>query len=213
MRYLDDDPAWIPIPDYERYWTPFDAAYSFAPSSADHNEGVLRPGIAEPLGSVTFSLTPITQSGAEAMYCAGVQALNADVLRAFVQVFPEDERLVALDWQHPSYWFRPHAHASRGSTPHGMEPAPWLVSPYPDGDYYIFLTEDLTSGTFGIPGSQVSACSASPSSMHSLRRSQPGCRSSGGKTASQRTHSCVDPRSSCCVGRDWQQRNQLLRRR
>lgn len=151
MRYLVDVPAWVPIPEYEQYWTPFDAIYSFAPSHADHPSGVLRPGIAEPLGSVTFSLTPITHSGSEATFCAGVQALNAEVLRAFVKVFPEDERLVVLDWQHTSYWFLPHVQASRGSTLEGMEAAPWRVSPFPDGDYYIFLSQDLTTGTFGHP--------------------------------------------------------------
>jgi hypothetical protein len=35
-----------------------------------------------------------------------------------------------------------------------MEAAQWPVSPFPDGDYYIFLSEDLTSGTFGHPWEQ-----------------------------------------------------------
>jgi hypothetical protein len=47
----------------------------------------------------------------------------------------------ALDWQHTSYRLRPHA---LGSTR-------WPLSPFGDGDYYIYLGEDLSFGTFGHP--------------------------------------------------------------
>lgn len=124
--------------DHEEFWTPFDARYEFRPSYQP-----ARPAITEPPGSLTFSLAPICRTGSEPRFAAGVAALNAEVLRAFVEVFPEGERLVALDWQHPSYWFRPHLQAI------GTEP--WVLSPFPDGDYYVFLTQDLSSGTFGHP--------------------------------------------------------------
>jgi len=55
---------------------------------------------------------------------------------------------LVLDWQHPSYWFRPHAVADATRWP----PSP--VTPFPDGDYYIFLTEDMSQGTFGHPWEQ-----------------------------------------------------------
>lgn len=151
---MTDESGWTPIPDYERYWTPFDAAYSFAPSYADDPARLQHPGITEPPGSVTFSLAPITQAGSQARYWAGVHALNAEVLQAFVTVFPEGERLVVLDWQHPSYWFRPHRHASGEFSPEGLRATTWPVCPFPDGDYYIFLSEDLSSGTFGHPWEQ-----------------------------------------------------------
>lgn len=146
--------AWTPIPDYERYWTPFDAAFSFAPSYADDPTNVTHPGITEPPGSVTFSLAPIAHTGSTARFWAGVHALNAEVLRAFVNVLPESERLVVLDWQHQGYWFRPHDHAVGAFSPDGIEPAAWPVCPFPDGDYYVFLTEDLSAGTFGHPWEQ-----------------------------------------------------------
>ncbi|MEQ1699574.1 MAG: DUF2716 domain-containing protein [Ilumatobacteraceae bacterium] len=146
--------AWTPIDDYERYWTPFDAAYSFAPRYADEPAQEPRPGISEPPGAVTFSLAPITQSGSPAQYWAGVHLLNAGVLRAFVTVFPAEQRLVVLDWQHQSYWFRPHAHAIGEFSPEGLTPMTWPVCPFPDGDYHIFLSEDLSSGTFGHPWEQ-----------------------------------------------------------
>lgn len=151
---MTDREAWTPIPDYERYWKPFDATFSFRPSYADDPMQVPHPGITEPPGSVTFSLAPITRSGSTARFWAGVHALNAEVLRAFVTVFPEGERLVALDWQHPSYWFRPHEHAIATIDAGGIDPAAWPMCPFPDGDYHVFCTEDLSSGTFGHPWEQ-----------------------------------------------------------
>jgi len=138
LRHMTGDVAWEPLPDYEQFWMPFDARYQFTPSY----QPPLR-AIKEPLDSVTFSLAPIIGTGSEARFAAGVAALNSEVLRAFVEVFPDDERLVVLDWQHPSYWFRRHRQAIGNEA--------WAVSPFPDGDYYIFLTQNLSSGTFGHP--------------------------------------------------------------
>ncbi|GHF85694.1 hypothetical protein GCM10018790_73950 [Kitasatospora xanthocidica] len=51
------------------------------------------------------------------------------------------ESLWALDWQHTCYRLRPDLR--------GKEQ--WPLSPYPDGDYYIYLADDLRFGTFGHP--------------------------------------------------------------
>jgi hypothetical protein len=40
--------------------------------------------------------------------------------------------------------FRPHQQAMRGDWQ-------WPVEVYPNGDYYVFLNEDMTAGTFGHP--------------------------------------------------------------
>jgi hypothetical protein len=57
---------------------------------------------------------------------------------------PEAETLLALDWQHPAYRFSPARQA--------LTWAPeWKIPVYPDGDYFAFLTEDFTEGTFGHP--------------------------------------------------------------
>jgi hypothetical protein len=61
------------------------------------------------------------------------------------EVFPDDERLVALDWQHPAYWFWPHRQPSQ---------EPWRIPPFPNGDYFVHCTEDMTQGTFGHPWEQ-----------------------------------------------------------
>jgi putative transposase len=54
--------------------------------------------------------------------------------------------VVVLDWQHPSYRCRPHR--VRGEEP---PDATWPIEVHPDGDYYIWLAEDLRYGTFGHP--------------------------------------------------------------
>jgi hypothetical protein len=54
--------------------------------------------------------------------------------------------MAVLDWNHQCYWFRPDLQVHRGG--------PWSLSVWPDGDYYVFLTEDLSAGTFGHPWEQ-----------------------------------------------------------
>ena len=75
---------------------------------------------------------------------AAYDAVNAEALRAFVWALPGVDELLALDWQHPGYRFRPAAQALTWR-------AEWRVPVYPDGDYFAFLTPDLSEGTFGHP--------------------------------------------------------------
>lgn len=67
-------------------------------------------------------------------------------LRAFVWGLPDVELLV-LDWNHPAHRLRPANLALTWR-------AEWRVPVYPDGDYFAFLTEDLSEGTFGYPWEQ-----------------------------------------------------------
>ena len=131
--------AWSPLDadDHERYWSGFEKDFQFRPSVRAEDW----PAIREPAGSVTFDLDTLPTG-----HPSAEEALNGAVLRAFAEVVPATEPLVVLDWQHPGY----HLWLSRI----GAEPARALhnhPTPYPDGDYYIFLTEDLTHGTFGHP--------------------------------------------------------------
>jgi len=72
-----------------------------------------------------------------------VDRIGVAFLAAFRSVTSPGQRLHFLDWQHACYWFEPHA-AEADST----------VPVLPDGDYYIFLSTDLTFGTFGHPWQQ-----------------------------------------------------------
>jgi len=65
--------------------------------------------------------------------------------------------ILCLDWQHPCYRVWP------GRGPENIErsgrsgkpgKSGWPLSPYPDGDYFIYLAEDFRFGTFGHPWEQ-----------------------------------------------------------
>ena len=89
--------AWEPITDYEQWWTRFDERFGFRAGI----EPVAWPGIREPADSVTFSLEPICQSGSEPKFVAGADALNAEVLRAFVNYIFLGEDLSTGTFGHP----------------------------------------------------------------------------------------------------------------
>jgi hypothetical protein len=135
--------AWERITlDHNRdFWDPFDARFHFHPRFRQPG-----PAIIEPKPSTTVDLSPLfTNPGP--VFAAGQAAVNALALLAMTQAFPVSQRLLVLDWQHPSYWFWPHRHAV-------ADDQTWPVEVFPDGDYYAFLTEDLTEGTFGHPWEQ-----------------------------------------------------------
>ena len=135
--------AWEELSSEEsrRRWAQFEELYGFRASTRPDGW----PAIREPLGSVTFDLDSLSAGGG-AFAAWSVQAVNALVLRAFAQVTPANRPLVVLDWQHPTY----HLWLTRAEGPAlmALDDRP---TPVPDGDYYIFLTEDMTEGTFGHP--------------------------------------------------------------
>jgi Protein of unknown function (DUF2716) len=96
------DAAWeqIPAENDEDFWGPFVACFNFRSKVSQH------PGISEPSPSVTVDLAPIFD-GPPAEFGAGEDAINDLALVAMTRVFTATERLVVLDWQHPSWWFRP----------------------------------------------------------------------------------------------------------
>jgi hypothetical protein len=130
----------IPTENYEAFWAPFDARFDFRPNTCQH------AGITEPTPSVTVDLAPVF-AARQAEFAAVRDAVNALALLAMTRVFDPSERLLVLDWQHVSWWFRPHQQAV-------LEDQQWPVEVFPNGDYYIFLSEDMTSGTFGHPWQQ-----------------------------------------------------------
>jgi len=135
--------AWTPLgeDEYVRVWRQFDDLFRFTPGM----DPALWPAIREPDGAITVDLRPIfADEGAN--FAAGEAAVNALVLRALVAITGPDERLLALDWQHPAYHFTPHDHA--------LTDDDWTVPPFPNGDYYAFLSLDMTTGTFGHPWEQ-----------------------------------------------------------
>jgi hypothetical protein len=122
------------------------------------------PSITEPKPSVTLDLAPTWTT-------SGRMAFDPDelILGLLVAAFPASERLVAINYNHYAWWFWPHQFSavsreslySEDSTQEIMvKPGifvaadSWHVHPFPNGDYSIVASEDMTSGTFGHPWEQ-----------------------------------------------------------
>ena len=132
--------VWREIGDDAPFWERFQEIFEFRPNFYDGSASAIRI----PAGSLVVDLSPIY--GADpARYEAGCAAVQAAAVRAFVWL-AEDEDLVALDWQHPSFLWSPADQAVLGGRP--------AVSVWPDGDYYMHMTRDLRWGTFGHPWQQ-----------------------------------------------------------
>jgi hypothetical protein len=137
-----DQPAWEPIPADadDRYWKLFCQRFDFRPGTQSS------PAINEPVPSDTIDLAPIF-AGSRSQFAAGADAVNSLALLAFARMLEHETSMVVLDWQHRTYRLRPHLFACQ-------EDQQWPTAVFPNGDYYIFLTEDMATGTFGHPWEQ-----------------------------------------------------------
>jgi hypothetical protein len=141
------------------YMTSFARRFSFRPSTEPSDW----PSITEPEPSATLDLSPT--------WAGGRMTVDPDelILGLLVTAFPASERLVAINFNHYAWWFWPHRFAavSRESpySPVGRREImvkpdvfvvadSWPVHPFPNGDYTIVVSEDMTSGTFGQPWEQ-----------------------------------------------------------
>jgi len=134
--------AWLELAEkeYDPVWDRFDDQFSFRPS-VDPKDW---PSISEPALSVTYSIA--AAYGRDPISFLSIERdLNLKALRAFRALVGVSERLYALDWHHTCYWFFPHQEF-RGEISES-----WLVPTLPNGDYYIFLSEDFSFCWFGHP--------------------------------------------------------------
>lgn len=122
---------------YHQLWDRFDVHFRFCPSTRSEDW----PGILEPVPSKTYAIGHIY--GHRKAVELEVE-LDGKVLAALRRCVPPEGVFYALDWQHPSYIFHPHA-----ATPTNL-----LVPVLPNGDYYIFLALDFSFGLFGHPWEQ-----------------------------------------------------------
>ncbi|MFF4244361.1 DUF2716 domain-containing protein [Streptomyces sp. NPDC001822] len=125
--------------EYRRVWDRFYDEFTFRPSTS----ALKWPAIKEPVTSVTWSL-PALDDDPE-YKC--LDRLVEVVEQGLTSCSGSSGTLFALDWQHTSYRFAPQGVGGPG------QPA-WPLSPYPDGDYYIYLSEDFRMGSFGHPWEQ-----------------------------------------------------------
>lgn len=114
--------------DYSSILNRFENIYKFKPS-IHHRDW---PGIVEPQGSITISLTEDINNQEP-----DVDEIYALFKKAFNCLSKESKIIYQLDWNHKCYY-----------APEIFIKEPWV---YPDGDYYIHLSKDLKTGTFGHP--------------------------------------------------------------
>ncbi|SCF68215.1 DUF2716 domain-containing protein [Streptomyces sp. Cmuel-A718b] len=122
--------------EYRRVWDRFYDEFGFQPSASPFQ----RPAIKEPVASVTWSLAALDDDPEYER----LDRLAEVIEQGLASCAGPGATLLALDWQHTSYRFAPQGVGGPG------QPA-WPLSPYPDGDYYIYLSEDFRTGSFGHP--------------------------------------------------------------
>ncbi|MEU6851381.1 DUF2716 domain-containing protein [Actinacidiphila alni] len=133
---IEDPVIVLPEADYRRVWDRFYEDFSFRPST----NPIKWPAIQEPVASVAWSLAALDDDSSYER----LDHLVAVVEQGLSSCVGPSGTLFALDWQHTSYRFAPQEVGGPG------QPA-WPLSPYPDGDYFIFLAEDFHFGSFGHP--------------------------------------------------------------
>ena len=122
-------------------WDRFSAQFNFEPSCP-----ATGPGITEPAPSITYDISSAWDDWTYPRAMPPIVAdLHTKALAAFRGLTPIGRYLYVLDWQHDGYHFDPHALSDPGNADS------WEVMVVPDGDYYIFLAEDFSFGTFGHP--------------------------------------------------------------
>jgi hypothetical protein len=95
-----------------------------------------------PMPSVTWDISPIYLRAKE-----DFERLEGDLtlkaLAALKECTRTGQELLALDWNHPCYFFDPHGGVSDAS------PSSWAVPVLPNGDHYLFLAQDFKFGIIG----------------------------------------------------------------
>ncbi|WP_327257308.1 DUF2716 domain-containing protein [Streptomyces sp. NBC_01244] len=122
--------------EYRDVWERFDTEFAFRPGM----NPATWPAIKEPLDSVTWSVASLDDDPAYER----LDRLVEVVRQSLTACVPPHGTLLALDWQHTSFRFSPHRVPGSGQ-------GRWPLSPYPDGDYYIYLSEDFRTGSFSHP--------------------------------------------------------------
>lgn len=112
--------------EYESVWDEFDRRFTFRPSVKTF------PGINEPSDSITFRFV---ESDDESM----VDELQISIFRALRACNAFAHEVYYLDWQHECYQIE-----------EPIKDNVW-ANGFPDGDYAVFLANEMSIGSFGHP--------------------------------------------------------------
>lgn len=133
--------GWILLSDieYKNVWDRFYTEFAFRPSV--HSKDW--PSITEPPLSTTYAIGHCF--GDASRFASLLSDLDSKLLQAFRSATPRGDRMYALDWQHECFTYLPH------EDPELNEDAGWIIPFFPNGDYYIHLSQDFSYGIFGHP--------------------------------------------------------------
>lgn len=133
--------AWIELSESEenKLWDKIFTDFGFNPSVHPDNF----PGFSEPAPSTTYSITNIYDNPQN--FSRLNRNLHESFLRIFKKTVPLGGFLYVLDWQHQCYKFFPN------NLTNSFIAEDWTVPILPDGDYYLFLSNNLKYGTLGHP--------------------------------------------------------------
>jgi hypothetical protein len=143
-RVPDDPMAWSDLSEgeYGEIWDRVYEVFDFHPTT----DAAQWPSFREPAGSTTWGLESVfAKADTEVEFLCAERDVAACLLDALVAAKGVDENVYALDWRHPGYRFDP----SLARPPERIES--WLVPALPNGDYYLFLAQDLRFGWLSHP--------------------------------------------------------------
>jgi hypothetical protein len=134
--------AWIALPPYRstRVWDRFDESFEFNPSIDERDW----PTFLEPAPSITWDISDLLDTF-NPWLDPQATPYNLALWRALCECLPEEEPVLALDWQHASYEFYPHRF--RGAE----TPKSWCIPALPTSEYHLFVAEDHRLGSLGHP--------------------------------------------------------------
>ncbi|MBD3213091.1 MAG: DUF2716 domain-containing protein [Candidatus Lokiarchaeota archaeon] len=130
---------WIKLSEDEdeMVWNKFKEQFQFSPSVYKKDW----PGIKEPYNSITYDISFVFDEPKRERL---EKNLEEKLVKAFRNIIRINDYIYAFDWQHESYRFQPHS----------INKNDWIIPFLPDGEYYIFFTEDLNNGIFSHPWEQ-----------------------------------------------------------
>lgn len=157
-----DDQIWIELNDeneYDKVWDKFENKFNFKPSIYEGR------GINEPKDSLVFEVGNYYNQDEKTRIILE-KDLNNKILNCFKILAFKDKFIYALNWQHNSYkldihnlnleeynkWIIENNSFLYEKINKNLYKCPYHAVPvFPNGDYYIFLTLDMTNGIFGHP--------------------------------------------------------------
>ncbi|AMB89046.1 MULTISPECIES: DUF2716 domain-containing protein [Bacillus] len=133
---------WIPLTDKElKYaWKTFDQEFKFNPSISRF------PGFQAPSPYITYDISAYFE---DPSLLSADEDLEKKALLSFQEnITGTGEYMQVLDWQHECYWITPYGSFEKD------EFGEWRVPVLPNGDYYFFLSKEMTWGLLGHPWEQ-----------------------------------------------------------